>query len=85
MRRYAMAALLCAVAGCSAPASTETKTNLPEDMNVLFWNQDQRDAAFRTMEDVPKVVVNTVEAGGAVYPLLQGKQIGRASCRERVS
>lgn len=75
MRRYAMAALLCAVAGCSAPASTETKTNLPEDMNVLFWNQDQRDAAFRTMEDVPKVVVNTVEAGGAVYPLLQGKPL----------
>lgn len=72
VRRYVMAALLCAVAGCSAPASTETKTNLPEDMNVLFWTQDQRDAAFRTMEKVPKVVVNTIEAGESVYPLPQG-------------
>ncbi|NIJ36809.1 CubicO group peptidase (beta-lactamase class C family) [Sphingopyxis panaciterrae] len=42
---------------------------------MLFWTQDQRDAAFRTMETVPKVVVNTVPAGGAVYPLPQGKPI----------
>lgn len=76
MRRFLAAVLLCtAAAGCSAPAPTETTDNLPKDLNVLFWTQDQRDAAFRTMETVPKVVVNTVKAGGPVYPLPQGKPI----------
>ena len=74
MRRLLAAARLCATAGCSSPAP-EKKVILPEDMNVLFWNQDQRDAAFRSMESVPKVVVNTVEAGGTAYPLPQGKPI----------
>ena len=76
MRRFLAAVLLCtAAAGCSAPAPTETTDKLPKDLNVLFWTQDQRDAAFRTMETVPKVVVNTVKAGGPVYPLPQGKPI----------
>jgi CubicO group peptidase (beta-lactamase class C family) len=73
MRRYLVAALLCAAAaGCSAPASTQTTDTLPKDMNVLFWTQEQRDGAFRTLETMPKVVSNTVEAGGKVYPLPQG-------------
>nr|WP_231728057.1 serine hydrolase domain-containing protein [Sphingopyxis sp. H050] len=42
---------------------------------MLFWTQDQRDVAFRTMETVPKVVVNTIRAGGTVYPLPQGKPL----------
>jgi len=77
MRRYLAAALLCAAAaGCNAPTSAPPPTDtLPKDMNVLFWNQDQRDAAFRTMETVPKVVVNTVDAGGSVYPLPQGQPL----------
>lgn len=76
MRRYLAAALLCAaVTACTAPASNQTTDTLPKDMNVLFWTQDQRDLAFRTMETVPKVVVNTVEAGDVVYPLPQGQPI----------
>ena len=76
MRRYWAAALLCAAtAGCSASAPTQTTENLPKDQNVLFWSQDQRDAAFRTMEKVPKVVVNTIRAGESVYPLPEGKPI----------
>lgn len=71
-----MAALFCAAAAVgSAPASAQTTTQLPEDLNVLFWSQDQRDLAFRTMETVPKVVVHTVEAGGPVHPLPQGAPI----------
>ncbi|ODU27904.1 MAG: serine hydrolase [Sphingopyxis sp. SCN 67-31] len=71
-----MAALLCAAAAVgSAPASAQTTTQLPEDLNVLFWSQDQRDLAFRTMETVPKVVVHTVEAGGPVHPLPQGAPV----------
>ncbi len=76
MRRFLAAVLLCTAAtGCSAPATTKKADQLPKDLNVLFWTQDQRDAAFRTMETVPKVVVNKVEAGGPVYPLPQGKPI----------
>lgn len=76
-RRYWAAVLLCtAMAGCNAPTtSTATTDNLPKDLNVLFWTQDQRDAAFRTMETVPKVVVNTVEAGDSVFPLPEGKPL----------
>jgi len=74
MRRFLAAALLSAAAGCASPAPAQTDT-LPKDLNVLFWTQDQRDAAFRTMETVPKVVVNTVKAGGPVYPLPQGKPL----------
>ena len=77
MRSFLAAVLLgTAAAGCSAPATTQTTDHLPKDLNVLFWTQDQRDAAFRTMETVPKVVVNTVKAGGPVYPLPQGTPLG---------
>src|SRR3546814_7701271 len=76
----AAATLLCAAVGGIGPAdaqtaltSTQMTTPLPEDLNVLFWSQDQRDAAFRTMETVPKVVVHTIEAGGTAYPLTEGK------------
>ncbi|SNS39228.1 serine hydrolase domain-containing protein [Sphingopyxis indica] len=76
MRRILAAALLCAAAaGGSDPAYTQTNDKLPEDLNVLFWSQDQRDAAFRTMESVPKVVVHTIKAGGNAYPMPQGAPI----------
>jgi len=82
MRQYLAAALLCAAMGGigsaaaqTAPTSTQTTAPLPEDLNVLFWSQDQRDAAFRTMETVPKVAVHTIEAGAAAYPLAEGAPI----------
>ena len=76
MRSFLAAVLLgTAAAGCSAPATTQTTDQLPKDLNVLFWTQDQRDAAFRTMETVPKVVVNTVKAGGPVYRLPEGEPL----------
>lgn len=76
MRRYLAAALWCAAATAgTAPACAQTTDTLPKDMNVLFWTQDQRDAAFRTLETMPKVVFNTVEAGGKVYPLPQGEPL----------
>src|SRR3546814_4284287 len=81
MRHYLAAALLCAAVGGFGAASaqttgaTQTTPSLPEDLNVLFWSQDQRDAAFRTMETIPKVVVHTIEAGGSAFPLAEGKPI----------
>ena len=76
MRRSLTAVLWFAAAtACSAPASTQTSNTLPKDMNVLFWTQDQRDGAFRTIETLPKVVFNPIEAGNAVYPLPQGEPL----------
>ncbi|SKB33030.1 CubicO group peptidase, beta-lactamase class C family [Sphingopyxis flava] len=73
MRRYFAAALLCAAAaGHGTLAAAQVTDSLPEDLNVLFWSQDQRDVAFRTMETVPKVAVHPVKAGGTVYPLPVG-------------
>jgi CubicO group peptidase (beta-lactamase class C family) len=40
---------------------------------VLFWTQDQRDAAFRATETVTKV--NIIAAGGPVYPLEAGSPL----------
>ncbi|MBN8846193.1 MAG: serine hydrolase [Sphingomonadales bacterium] len=75
MRRLLAAALLCAAAGGAPSALSQTSDTLPKDLNVLFWSQDQRDLAFRTMETVPKVVVHTIKGGGTVYPLPQGKPL----------
>ncbi|WP_033073206.1 serine hydrolase domain-containing protein [Sphingopyxis sp. MWB1] len=79
MKRFlAAAALLAVTTGCNASdaaADAITPDMLPKDLNVLFWNQDQRDLAFRTMEKVPKVVVNQIEAGDDVYPLPEGAPI----------
>lgn len=76
MRGILAAALFgAALAGGATPAFTQTNDTLPEDLNVLFWSQDQRDAAFRTMETVPKVVVHTIAAGGNAYPMPKGAPI----------
>ncbi|MDK2761533.1 MAG: beta-lactamase family protein [Sphingopyxis sp.] len=67
--------LYTAIAGGGASATAEESDKLPKDMNVLFWTQDQRDAAFRMIETVPKVAVNRIEAGGTAYPLPQGRPL----------
>src|SRR3546814_2303834 len=86
MRSFLAAVLLgTAAAGCSAPATTQTTDQLPKDLNVLFWTQDQRDAAFRAMETVPKVVVNAIEAGDAVYPLRSEEHTSELQSLMRIS
>jgi CubicO group peptidase (beta-lactamase class C family) len=75
MRHIWAAALLCAGStGCNASAPTDLDA-MPKDQNVLFWTQDQRDTAFRSMEQVPKVVVNPIRAGDSVYPLPDGRPL----------
>jgi CubicO group peptidase (beta-lactamase class C family) len=61
-----------ALAACTSEPSTMTD-NLPKDQNVLFWKQDQRDAAFRQMEKLAKT--NVIEAGDVVFPLTAGKPL----------
>ncbi len=72
MRRWILGALAASLAlsGCDM---INLLANIPKDRNVLFWTQDQRDAAFRLIEKVGKT--NTIAAGGAVFPLPEGAPI----------
>ena len=65
-----VSALMLAGGALAQPASLPKSAPLPKDLDVLFWTQDQRDAAFRATETLTKV--NTIAAGGAVHPLGQG-------------
>jgi CubicO group peptidase (beta-lactamase class C family) len=66
----AAAALLLAACGNIAAAPD---ADLPKDQNVLFWKQDQRDAAFRQMEKLAKT--SAIGAGDAVFPLPKGTEL----------
>jgi CubicO group peptidase (beta-lactamase class C family) len=70
MIRKAVLLGLAATLSLSACDKAKLLVNLPKDRNVLFWTQDQRDAAFRQMETLTKT--NTVEASGQVRALPQG-------------
>ncbi len=49
---------------------------LPTDANVLFWNQEQRDAAFRVMDGIPFIIKSrTIKRGNEVHPLPLGKPL----------
>ena len=65
-----VSALMLAGGALAQPASLPRSAPLPKDLDVLFWTQHQRDAAFRATETLTKV--NTIAAGGAVHPLGQG-------------
>ncbi|MBU6253575.1 MAG: beta-lactamase family protein [Alphaproteobacteria bacterium] len=65
-----VSALMLAGGALAQPASLPKSAPLPKDLDVLFWTQHQRDAAFRATETLTKV--NTIAAGGAVHPLGQG-------------
>ncbi|MCP5397284.1 MAG: beta-lactamase family protein [Sphingomonadaceae bacterium] len=50
--------------------------NMPTDANVLFWSQEQRDAAFRAMDALPVLAQSRViEAGEATWPLPAGEPL----------
>lgn len=64
---------ILALALLQSGANAQTTSDLPKDQNVLFWTQDQRDAAFRAMDKIVKA--NVIAAGGPVHGLQQGKPI----------
>lgn len=57
----------CGQVGGDAPS------DLPKDLNVLFWPQDKRDSAFRQMEKL--VPVHTAQASGHTKTLEPGTPI----------
>ncbi len=74
MRKQMIVGLIAALALAACNSDTaKLLTNLPTDRNVLFWTQDQRDAAFRVMEKL--VETNKIAPSDAVLPLPQGPAI----------
>ena len=79
MRKFILAglAILAVVAGVVyLRMDKETRgimAHLPTDRNVLFWSNDQRDAAFRAMDRLPALAkANDVAAGPNPSPLPAG-------------
>jgi len=64
---------ILALALLHTTADAQSVADLPKDQNVLFWTQDQRDTAFRAMDQIVKS--NTIAAGGPVKALLPGKPV----------
>lgn len=49
---------------------------MPTNSDILFWNQDQRDAAFRALDQLPVIAQSrVVAAGDTVRPLPVGEPL----------
>ena len=71
MRCWMIAATaLMLIAPVAAQSPMSASVPMPKDRDVLFWTQDQRDAAFRATETITKV--NVIPAGGTAHPIAQG-------------
>ena len=71
MRNWAKGAALWLVLASGAVA--QSPDTMPKDKDVLFWTQDQRDAAFRATETL--TTVNVIPTGDKVRPLSIGTPI----------
>ena len=50
--------------------------NTPTNQDVLFWEQDQRDAGFRYIDRIPSIIESREIANGdSVHPLPKGEQL----------
>ncbi len=49
---------------------------MPTDRNVLFWDEDTRNAAFRALDGFPALAeARVIDAGDATYPLPDGQPL----------
>ena len=71
MRNWAKGAALWLVLASGAVA--QSPDTMPKDRDVLFWTQDQRDAAFRATETL--TTVNVIPTGDKVRALSSGTPI----------
>ena len=82
MRKWLLGALLLLlVAGVAGWLSLNQQqrdiiATMPTNADILFWNQDQRDAAFRALDQLPLIAQSRViEAGETVRPLPAGEPL----------
>ncbi|NBU83913.1 MAG: class C beta-lactamase-related serine hydrolase [Sphingomonadaceae bacterium] len=71
MRNWAKGAALWLVLASGVVA--QSPDSMPKDKDVLFWTQDQRDAAFRATETL--TTVNVIPTGDKVRALSSGTPI----------
>jgi CubicO group peptidase (beta-lactamase class C family) len=82
-----LGALLLVLSGCAAALEPPQVRFAPEEAarlrqagaEVLFWNQEQRDANFRTMETI--FPTNVIGASGRARPLAEGAPLPVDSAR----
>ncbi len=79
LRKFALAALgVVAIAGVAGWLSLDKETRgllatVPTNRDLLFWNQPQRDAAFRALDRIPLLAkAHVVPAGATPSPLPPG-------------
>ena len=54
----------------------EVLSHMPTDRDVLFWEEETRNAAFRAMDRFPALAeARVIEAGDATYPLPDGEPL----------
>lgn len=75
-RILAAISLMLVTTGLSGEAIAENNmSDMPKDMNVLFWSQDVRDKAFQSMETMPSGQFHVIEVGDKPSALAQGKAL----------
>ncbi|VVT14264.1 serine hydrolase domain-containing protein [Erythrobacter sp. EC-HK427] len=82
MKKWLIGVGAIVLAGCGAAyvsMSDEQRAvlaNMPTDRNVLFWDVETRDAAFRALDQFPALAeARVIEAGDATYPLPEGEPL----------
>ena len=82
MRKWLLGVLLvllvAAVAGWFSLSreQRDIALTMPTNADILFWNLEQRDAAFRALDSMPILAKSRViEAGDTVLPLPQGEPL----------
>ena len=69
-RRFAgLVAGLLLLSGCDY---VKFALNAPHDRNVLAWSVEQRDFAFRHLEDIPSLKYHEMKAGAQTHAFAQG-------------
>lgn len=75
----ALALIAAGAGGWYASQDRETRdliAHMPTDRDVLMWQQDQRDAAFRAMDRLPALAkANEIAPSDKPFPLPQGKPL----------
>ena len=85
MRKFIFLAVLIVLAGLGIgwlSLDKDTRAvlaNMPTDSNVLFWSDEERNAAFRALDSMPVLAkARLIEAGDTIEPLPSGDPLNIA-------
>ncbi|MDN3645242.1 serine hydrolase [Pontixanthobacter aestiaquae] len=82
MKKWIIGILIVLLAGGGVTYASLDKdqrallANMPTDRNVLFWSDEQREIAFRTLDAIPILAnARVIEAGDTIKPLPEGEPL----------